>query len=150
MLTHFVATLTQFLTRIRRETSIRGENVGIFCVQLFGQVYGPISSLGKDMRRKRAEQIFQSSSMSWRFYASEVAILWSFQQQSNEEIMDTTIRKVNMVVEVSGHVPDLRAGWGVGWPAGLWPVRRAGWWTDRWVARWLVSRTIYRVVGYAS
>jgi hypothetical protein len=32
---HFVATLTQFLARIRHEISIRGENFGIFCVQLF-------------------------------------------------------------------------------------------------------------------
>ena len=35
MLTHFLATLTQFLARIRRENSFRGANFGIFCEQLF-------------------------------------------------------------------------------------------------------------------
>ncbi len=35
MLTHFVATLTQLLARIRREISFHGANFGIFYVQLF-------------------------------------------------------------------------------------------------------------------
>jgi len=35
VLTHFLATLTQFLARIRRENSFRGANFGIFCEQLF-------------------------------------------------------------------------------------------------------------------
>jgi len=35
VLTHFLATLTQFLARFGREISIRGENFWIFCVQLF-------------------------------------------------------------------------------------------------------------------
>jgi len=35
VLTHFLATLTQFLARLWREISIRGENFWIFCVQLF-------------------------------------------------------------------------------------------------------------------
>jgi len=32
--THFIATLTQFIARIRREISFRGANVGVFSVQL--------------------------------------------------------------------------------------------------------------------
>src|SRR6266702_2499012 len=43
-------------------------------------IYGSISSLGNDIRQKSKEHIFSSSSMRWRFYASEVANLWSFQQ----------------------------------------------------------------------
>jgi hypothetical protein len=35
VLTHFVAALTQFLARIRREISFRGANFGVFSVQLF-------------------------------------------------------------------------------------------------------------------
>jgi hypothetical protein len=35
VLTHFVATLTQLLARIRREISFRGANFGMFCVQHF-------------------------------------------------------------------------------------------------------------------
>src|SRR6266487_3650811 len=42
-------------------------------------IYGSISSLGNDIRQKSKEHIFSSSSMRWRFYASEVANLWSFQ-----------------------------------------------------------------------
>ena len=51
------ATLTQFLARITRKILFRGAHVGIFSVQLFRQGHGSISSSGKDMRRKRLEQV---------------------------------------------------------------------------------------------
>ena len=63
------------------------EEISGCCVcNFFGQVYESIWNVGKDMRLKNQEHTFWFGSMNWRFYASEVANLWSFRQLSLELI----------------------------------------------------------------
>src|SRR5579863_6942915 len=69
-----------------------------FSLRNFGRhVYESIRSLGKDMRQKSMERVFLLSSMNWRFYASRVANLWSFQQ-------------VGMMINSSNVIPGNRSG----------------------------------------
>jgi hypothetical protein len=78
LLTQIIAILTHIVAPKRGESSIFGEKSVSFCVQLFRAGLWVKFDFGRIYASVKEEQAFSLSSISWRFYESERANLWSF------------------------------------------------------------------------